>query len=210
MKHERCTRRAHIYGILSKRENNPPKTLRLHLLSAYLVKYNYVGQKGWYIMLCGRVGSWRLMPLDALQPKAYCTNPGLLAPPDVSTRDPSSERRKYLGEKWPVISTESIHFRILLLAANMRHGTKGFTSLPKGGVLRIFFALKNPTASAGFEPGQHATSRPPKPLPRLVTKFSLFYKERKAHHVRVLSYSPVRSSVFSVTGLMFEPTEGSS
>ena len=40
----------------------------------------------------------------------------------------------------------------------------------KEGVLRIFFALKNPTASAGFEPanlgtkGQHATSRPPKPL----------------------------------------------
>jgi hypothetical protein len=34
----------------------------------------------------------------------------------------------------------------------------------KEGVLRIFFALKNPTASAGFEPatlgskGQHATS----------------------------------------------------
>jgi hypothetical protein len=33
-----------------------------------------------------------------------------------------------------------------------------------------FFALKNPTASAGFEPanlgtkGQHATSRPPKPM----------------------------------------------
>jgi hypothetical protein len=33
-----------------------------------------------------------------------------------------------------------------------------------------FFALKNPTASAGFEPAnfctgsQHATSRPPKPL----------------------------------------------
>jgi hypothetical protein len=49
-------------------------------------------------------------------------------------------------------------------------GTDGFTSPPKEGVLRIFFALKNPTASAGFEPanlgtkGQHATSRPPKPL----------------------------------------------
>jgi len=34
----------------------------------------------------------------------------------------------------------------------------------------FFFALKNPTASAGFQPanlgtkGQHATSRPPKPL----------------------------------------------
>ena len=63
-----------------------------------------------------------------------------------------------------------IHFRALLHAANMQHGTKGFTSLPKEGVLSIFFALKNPTASAGFEPanlgtkGQHATSRPPKPL----------------------------------------------
>jgi hypothetical protein len=58
----------------------------------------------------------------------------------------------------------------LLHAANLRHGTDGFTSPPKEGVLRIFFALKNPTASAGFEPenlgtkGQHATPRPPKPL----------------------------------------------
>jgi hypothetical protein len=58
--------------------------------------------------------------------------------------------------------------RDLLHATNLRHGTDGFTSLPKEGMLRIFFALKNPTASAGFEPanlgtkGQHATSRPPK------------------------------------------------
>ena len=65
-----------------------------------------------------------------------------------------------------------IHFRVLLHAANMQHGTNGFTSLPKEGVLRIFFALKNPTASAGFEPanlgtkGQQATSRPPKSLQR--------------------------------------------
>ena len=44
------------------------------------------------------------------------------------------------------------YFIALLHAANMRHGTNGFTSLPKEGVLRIFFALKNPTASAGFEP----------------------------------------------------------
>ena len=60
-------------------------------------------------------------------------------------------------------------FRALLHAVNLRHGTDGFTSPPKEGVLRIFFALKNPTASVGFEPanmgtkGQHATSRPPKP-----------------------------------------------
>jgi hypothetical protein len=60
-------------------------------------------------------------------------------------------------------------FRDLLHAANLRHGTDGFTSPPKEGVLRIFFALKNPMASAGFEPvnlgtkGQHTTPRPPKP-----------------------------------------------
>ena len=63
-----------------------------------------------------------------------------------------------------------VTFRDLLHAVNLRHETNGFTSLPKEGVLRIFFALKNPTASAWFEPanlgtkGQHATSRPPKPL----------------------------------------------
>jgi hypothetical protein len=39
-------------------------------------------------------------------------------------------------------------FRDLLHAVNLRHGTQGFTSLPKEGVLRIFFfALKN---SDGF------------------------------------------------------------
>jgi len=62
--------------------------------------------------------------------------------------------------------------RDLLHAANLRHGTDGFTSPLREGVLRIIFALKNPTASAGFEPtnlgtkGQQATSRPPKPNTR--------------------------------------------
>jgi hypothetical protein len=64
-----------------------------------------------------------------------------------------------------------VAFRDLLHAVNLRHGTHSFTSLLKEGVLRIFFDLKNPTASAGFESanlgskGQHCTSRPPKPLP---------------------------------------------
>jgi len=63
-----------------------------------------------------------------------------------------------------------LNSRDLLHAANMRHGTNGLTSPPKEGVLRIFFALKNPKSSAGFEPakmgtkGQHATSRTPKPM----------------------------------------------
>jgi len=56
----------------------------------------------------------------------------------------------------------------LLHAANLRHGTDGFTSPSEGRRAEDFFALKNPTASAGFEPanlgtkGQHATARPPK------------------------------------------------
>ena len=58
------------------------------------------------VLYCIVVGSRRIVPPDALQSKAYCTNPGLqsflLAPPGVSTRDPSSERRNYFGEKWPM------------------------------------------------------------------------------------------------------------
>ena len=63
-----------------------------------------------------------------------------------------------------------VAFRNLLHAVNLRHQTGGFTSPPKERRAEDFFALKNPTASAGFEPadlgtkGQHATSRPPKPL----------------------------------------------
>ena len=66
------------------------------------------------VLYCIVVGSRRLMPPDALQPRAYCTNPGLylflLEPPGVSTRDPSNERRNYLCGKWPVIWTEGCDF----------------------------------------------------------------------------------------------------
>ena len=71
-----------------------------------------------------------------------------------------------------------VTFRDLLHAVNLRHGTDGFTSPPKEVVLRIFFALKNPTASVGFEPanlgtkGQHATSKPPKPPYHHITNYS--------------------------------------
>jgi hypothetical protein len=79
------------------------------------------------------------------------------------------------GEKWPVhfsLKMPNFHiaFRDLLHAVKLRYGTHSFTSLPKEGVQRIFFALKNLMALAGYEPansgskGQHATSRPPKPL----------------------------------------------
>jgi hypothetical protein len=54
------------------------------------------------------------------------------------------------------------------------HATLGMFYMPQiydmGQTAEDFFALKNPTASAGFEPanlgtkGQHATPRPSKPL----------------------------------------------
>jgi hypothetical protein len=40
-----------------------------------------------------------------------------------------------------------VAFRDLLHAINLRHGTHSFTSLPKEGVLRIFF---RPEKSDGF------------------------------------------------------------
>ena len=56
-------------------------------------------------------------------------------------RDPSSERWNCGRERCPVILPKFRllrKFRDLLHAANLRHGTDGFTSPPKEGVLRIF------------------------------------------------------------------------
>jgi hypothetical protein len=56
-----------------------------------------------------------------------------------------------LGEKWPVNLARESDFHVNrwdLLHANL-HGTDGFTSPPKEGMLWIF-SPKNPTASAGF------------------------------------------------------------
>ena len=92
-------------------------------------------------------------PLDALKPKAYCTNPGLssflLAPPGVSTRDPSSEMAGNLGRK---LRLPRIHLQVLLHASNMRHGTNGFISFPKEGVLRIFSPWKIQRLRPGLNP----------------------------------------------------------
>ena len=95
----------------------------------------------------------------------------------VPQRRERSQRRKVqlwarmLSSNFTEMTT-STPFRDFLHAANLRHGTDGFTSLPKeeGRRAEDFFALKNPTASAGFEPailgtkGQHATPRTPKPI----------------------------------------------
>jgi hypothetical protein len=60
--------------------------------------------------------------------------------------------------------------RDLLHAANLRHGTHGFTSLPKEGVLRIFPPLEVRRLRSGLNPrtwvpeASTLTPRPPKPL----------------------------------------------
>jgi hypothetical protein len=104
-------------------------------------------------------------------------------PPRPLRRERSQQRKVELWAR--ILSgncaeiTTSMPFRDLLHASNLGHGTDGFTSAPKEGVLRIFFALKNPMASARFEPanlgskGQHATTRPPKRLGILYRKFNI-------------------------------------
>jgi hypothetical protein len=59
--------------------------------------------------------------------------------------------------------------RDLLHAANMRHGTDGFTS--EGKRAENFFALKNLTASAGFEPANLGTKGQHRSTWYLVEKF---------------------------------------
>ena len=126
------------------------------------------------VLYCIVVGSLRLMPPDVLQPQAYCTNPSRsylhrqVSPPEtLGVKGGTTWARNEFCLKMPDFH---VTFRDLLHAVNLRHGTNGFTSLLEGRRAEDFFVMKNPTASAGFEPanldnkGQHATSRPPKPL----------------------------------------------
>jgi hypothetical protein len=51
-----------------------------------------------------------------------------------------------MGEKWPVNlacdSDSCVNHRVLLRAANLQHGTDGFTSPPKEGMLWMFLPEK--------------------------------------------------------------------
>jgi hypothetical protein len=66
-----------------------------------------------------------------------------------------------------------VTFRDLLHAVNLRHETDGFTAPPKEGVLRIFSPWKIRRLRPGSK-GQHATSRPPKPLTHIQYNTSCF------------------------------------
>jgi hypothetical protein len=87
--------------------------------------------------------------------------------------DPSSEMWNMLGEKRPVIWPKVASSTLLKGSFTCRKSTTWDRRLyfpSEGSRAEDLFALKNPTASAGFEPanlgtkGQHATTRPPKPL----------------------------------------------
>jgi hypothetical protein len=79
-------------------------------------------------------------------------------------------------------------------------GQDGFYFPSEECVLRIFFALKNPTVSAGYEPanfgtkGQYSTSRPPQPLHYyIITRTSI---SNCVHHTCEYSQLPNRSNHF--------------
>jgi hypothetical protein len=80
---------------------------------------------------------------------------------------------EFFGEKLPVIWPKVASSALLSGSFTCRKSTTWDRRLyfpTEGSRAEDFFALKNPTASAGFEPenlgtkGQHATPRPPKPL----------------------------------------------
>jgi len=142
--------------------------------------------------------------------KAYCaiwvrrSNFRHQASPGASPRE-STQRRKV--ELWArnvrnfcLNADLHVTFKDLLHAVNLRHGTDGFTSPPKEGVLRIFFRSKNPTASAGCQPanlgtkGQHAISRPPKPLSFMYVKCKELTANLKL--IDKLMVSPDTSTVY--------------
>jgi hypothetical protein len=74
------------------------------------------------------------------------TSAQFLLNPDSSARASSSEAGETWVRKMAAESLPTRHLfhalRVLLHAVNLRHGTDGFTSPPKEGVLRIFITLK--------------------------------------------------------------------
>ena len=117
-------------------------------------------------------------------------------------RDPSSQRWNYVGEKWPM----NFAWNARLPCSNQesftcRKSTTWDRRLyfpSEGRRAEDFFALKNSTASTGFEPanlgtkGQHATSRSPKPLGYTVTAL-----------MRRYAVTDARSHFFSTIWIFF-------
>jgi hypothetical protein len=93
----------------------------------------------------------------------------LIRPPELSINPTSS----HLVTKQEEVAKEIMNLALRSIFVHtskvfftfrkiLRHGANGFTSHPKGAVLRIFIAIKNPSPSARIEPanlglnGKHA------------------------------------------------------
>jgi hypothetical protein len=78
------------------------------------------------------------------------------ASPRVSSRESTQRRKEKLWtrnvRKFRLNADLHVTFRDLLHAVKLRHGTNGFTSPPKEGVLRIFFSLKIRRLRPGANP----------------------------------------------------------
>ena len=74
---------------------------------------------------------------------------------------PSSQRWNYVGEKWPMNFAWNARLpRSIQESFTCRKSTtwdRRFYFPSEGRRAEDFFALKNPTASAGFEPGRNGT-----------------------------------------------------
>jgi len=66
--------------------------------------------------------------------------------------------------------------RDLLRATNLRHGTDGFTSPPKEGVLRIFSPLKIPRLRPGLNPRTWVPKASTLPLDHRSLTYNIFIK----------------------------------
>ena len=112
-----------------------------------------------YVLHCIVVGSRRLMPPDALQPKAYCTNPRLsrsylhcqVSPPQTLVMKGWTTWER--NDRW--ILPENVRLPLNIQGSfTCRKSTTWDKRLyfpSEGRRAEDFFALKNPTASAGFE-----------------------------------------------------------
>ena len=71
-------------------------------------------------------------------------------------RDLSTQRWNYVGEKWPMNFARNARLPLSIqesfTCTNLRHGTDGFTSPPKDGVLRIFSPWKIRLLRPGLNP----------------------------------------------------------
>ena len=151
--------------------------------------------------------------------KAYCTRPISILTSHFccqmslrvshDTRAPSSERWNYLwarnltGRFCLEMLTYTIHSKVLFHAVNLRHGTDGFTSPPKEGVLRIFSPLKIRLLRLGLNPRTWVLKANTLPLDHrshlvlwlLFTHFHVFGNKNntvslwcvgKSHHVELI------------------------